>query len=195
MEKQTDDQLLAFWEERFPGKSIALLEVLRPFYGWMPAFRPPVEDIEERAQKAIFWRKITGVRLVRITDGSFVDFLDDASCMSIYDSYWSTPEDTHYEFTQDDAVIDSLCTTLEIALGQSFKGTTWGPLRSFLLGKEGWSSYYGCAIYLPSMAIVIGLPELAKRFRTLQELWLAHNWPIAIDGRGRLVVQVGESAH
>ncbi|MBU2613274.1 hypothetical protein KJ925_02330, partial [Patescibacteria group bacterium] len=62
-EPATDPNLVVFWDERYPGKGEAIMEILRPFCGWKPERKPALPDLEERAKAAIFWRDIKDVRV------------------------------------------------------------------------------------------------------------------------------------
>ena len=75
------------WEERFPGKGKALMEVLRPFYDWKLELKPALPDLEERAKKAVSWREISGVRV-------FTEYYLDSSMYSLRASLLNSLEDS-----------------------------------------------------------------------------------------------------
>ena len=61
----TDEDLarLAFWEERFIGHGLEMMEFLKPLYRWEPKLMPLVPDLEKRAKKAVFWMKVKKVEV------------------------------------------------------------------------------------------------------------------------------------
>ena len=96
MTTSLDEERLALWEERFPGKGAGLMKVVQPFYDWMPEIKPPLPNLEERARGAVFWHEFGAIR-----------------CIGAYDGAASISEDKLIE----ESLFGALCNEVDTALG------------------------------------------------------------------------------
>ncbi|KAA0206605.1 hypothetical protein EDM68_01890 [Candidatus Uhrbacteria bacterium] len=166
MEKAYDP----IWEQRFPGKGQELMDFLLPFYDWEPELKPTLPGLDERAETAIFWRILAGVR-VRRSDLKTPGV--DIKC----------------------PIGHSLMTSSKVLLGP----VCWGPrgdvLRASMsvsvevLLEPVWPLLMPLLFY-PCCFILDDKPEEAAKFKSVLDLWLAGNFPVGFDAEGNLLVLV-----
>lgn len=170
-QKTKDRERLAFWEERFPGKGAALMEILRPFYDWKPELKPAIPRLEARAKRAVFWKEYQVRRIYPASFGT-VHF---ASLVAPFgDSFWTIH-------------IDSLWTPLEDSLSYA-RADSHGANHAISLRCSLLSLLHTACVYVLTVE-----PEKAARFKPLLELWLAGNFPAGFDADGNLLVLVAEN--
>ncbi len=160
----------AFWEERFPGKGKALLEIVRPFYGWKPELKPAFPDLEVRGKQAMFWCEVKGVRAIRSGEE-----------VSLGDSPWPSLGDSLQGSLQS-----SLRTSLRDSLSDSLGYSLWSSLEVSLRTSLLLSLFYACSF------ILVGKPEEAAKLRPLLALWLDGNFPRDLDKDRNLLVRVAD---
>lgn len=164
-----------FWEVRFPGRGMSLMEVLKPFYGWKAIPKPAATNLEINAKNLIFWRKTAGVHVIHKSEEATLEHV-----------MIQTLESSLYESLKDPLALtigSSLKDPLEASLGTSLK---------VLLGESVWASlcaslYYCCAYTL------VGKSDEAIRLKPLLAFWRTNNFPIGFDKEDNLLVLVADA--
>ncbi|MCI0479488.1 hypothetical protein L0Y59_03005 [Candidatus Uhrbacteria bacterium] len=162
-----DQQRIAFWEERFPGKGEAIMDVVRPFYGWRWEPKVALPDLEERA-KAAFYMHDVHVRI-------FEDVED------IFEATWiSTGTNLYYEFG----------TSLWSSFQELFFHPFWRVLKNELDIVDRHPATVAEILIDAVFLIVKDMPETAAKLKPLLDLWRAGNYPIGTDFEGNFLVLV-----
>jgi hypothetical protein len=164
------DSNLAFWEERFPRKGRAIMEVLRPFYIWKPVLKPPLPDLEIKAKEAVFWRGVTGVRI-----------FSRAEAVSPQDSIG---------FWLRDSLGDSLGDSLEDPLGNSLRDSLRIALGSVFRFRGSRDDSCVDSIFCTIAYVISDKPDEAAKFKPLLDLWLSGNYPFGFDKDDNLLILV-----
>ena len=164
------DPRLAFWEERFPGKGIAIMEILRPFYGWNPRLKPALPNLEMRAKQAVFWRKAKSLRVAHLSE------LD-----SLGKWFWTS---------LGDSLGGSFWTLLWDSLRGPLPTLLWDSLGASLL--DSFRNPLGDSLFYACIFVVLGKSEEAAKLKPLLELWLAGNYPVGFDEGNNLLVLVAD---
>lgn len=170
-----DAQRCAFWEKSFPGKGMALMEILRPFYDLriLPIWWP-LSDLKKRAKSAVHWRSVKGVKVLnpallaspRISLG---ESLQASVQLSLGESLQASLKDSLLE-SFGSLFADSSRESLIFALGDSLR-------ESFEV-----SLFYPCALVLADR------PKEAAKFKRLLDLWIDGNFPVGFDVDGNLLI-------
>ena len=50
----SQDEILAYWESKFPGAGESLASFFRPFYDWKPEVMPAFPNLEQNVRDGIF---------------------------------------------------------------------------------------------------------------------------------------------
>jgi hypothetical protein len=170
-----DPRSVEHWEERFPGKGAALLEILKPFFNWKPELKPALPDLEERAKSAVFWREIAGVRVFR----SESDLFHAPLRVSLWVSFQAPLRDS-LRISLLNSLRDSLPDSLPDLFRDSFRYSLLDSLRPS----------FGDSLFYPCGFVLAGKFETAAKFKLLHDLWLAGNFPAGFDNEGNLLVLV-----
>lgn len=214
------DESERFWEERFPGKGGAIMEVLRPFFHWKPELKPALPDLETRATSAVDWRPMRGVKTFRASDAAALE-------SSLWVSVWDSLEDTLEEALKPalaDVLVktcleslapahrallhpsfeDSLRSLVRNSLEDRFESVLWSALRdafpdplrralreTFVQSRRTKLSVSLEALCFFSIGFIFAeKPVEAAAFRPLLELFLAGNYPMGFDKDDNLLVLV-----
>ncbi len=188
---------LAYWESLAPGSGAEIMKALHPFYSWRPVLKRVMPSLQEHAQKAIFWREITGVKTFKHTGevevwhslrdslrNAHFDDLEDAFRFSFQTSFRDTPSDTLHDelgnaiwHAYRDAVPrqardNASCRSSWDSSWEAFWSSLWDALRATL--------FYAVSCTSDEM----------EKYKPLFELWRAGNFPIGFDRDGNLLVLV-----
>ncbi len=193
---------LAFWEKRFPGKGVALMDILGPFYGWKPELKPALPDLEARVNSAVHWRRVKGVGVFKASlDVSLLASLRASLGVSFRNLLWASLHTTlgasleaslsdSLRFSLGPSLWASLDDKISVSLSISSWTTIWtsiGPdLRYAFSDSLRKSCLFACGF------ILAGKPEDAAKFQPLLNLWLAGNFPVGFDRDGNLLVLVAD---
>lgn len=169
-----DDRRIAYWEQKFPGKGAAIMEILRPFYAWKPELKPTLPDLEARVKQAVSWREITDVRVFPLDQRESLQSL--------------------YRDSLGESLLDSirylLDTSLRSSLWDSFEQSLWGSLEvslwDVLRDRPRYS--FRDLLYSAVLCVVAGRFEKAEKLQDLFALYFAGNFPVGFDECGKLLV-------
>ncbi len=171
---------LAFWELHYPSEGKALMEILRPFYGWQPVLKPALPDLQERVKLASFWNS------VRIHE-----FSPETKKVGVFPgrvlfvSWWDLPFAIRDSWGEHRRLFDS-----------TFAPLLWAPLSAVLgdsLAANALASLINTltALFLRMSGRVDGGGvEAVAKFKALLDLWLAGNFPMGLDSKDDLIVFV-----
>lgn len=182
----------SLWEDRFPGNGDALLDILEPFYHWQPKREPALPDLLSRARNAIFWRGLKGVDLLNNSNAwsqgckNSYGSLSGSMSPPVLRSLFRSQEFLRLENELADALDGSLLMVLRRQLRNS--------LGRNLVNTRGLEAVLTLEFLLliPCGYILIGRPEEAARFKPLQELLLAGNFPAGLGHDGVLGILVAD---
>lgn len=193
---------LVFWENLSPGNGAQIMKSLRRFYDWNPALNPELPDLQTRAQKAVFWREIKGVRTFRHAGEvevytSLNDSLQSALLNSLEDPFRFS-----FQSSFSDPIGRSLRSELGDAIWGSFRDSALEPPARPSSRPSSWDSTWGsvwesfwdalrgslfyAANFVPTNTYT------AAKFKFLHDLWLAGNFPVGFDKDGNLLILVAD---
>jgi hypothetical protein len=169
MKKVEYEKYLAIWEARFPGKGVALMEIVGPFCGWKPELKPALPDLEDRVRAALspWWEPNFGVRAFPLSRNQerwnlFYDTLDSELHESLFGPHLWTGG------------------SLELTFGDSLFETFLESFDDTLYDSEGFSEL-GSILQYPCSLILLDEPESAADFKQLLQLWRDGNCPTLFD--------------
>lgn len=162
-----------FWERHFPGKGAALMDVLHPFYGWKPEFKPAVTDLETRVKAALspWFLPVSGVRAFPFSrKGDLWREFDDGISLG-FGEYVPLTRDSSgvtYPSRRDERIFWE---AFDEALGSVF----------FNAELDGHFMHLLEPISRSCLLVLIDKLEEAAEYKPLLELWLLGNCPIGFD--------------
>lgn len=161
-----------------------IMSVVQPFYGWKPTFKPVLPDIEKRARKAIFWRKIGDVRVFRQSETGPLRASIKATLLASYWDGLNATVSASLRTALSDSLRDSLSTTLKNTLStpawNAFAGSFGGALR--IVVKD--------SIFYATGQVSANQQVEADKFKPLFDLFFAGNFPLGFDKDNNLLVLV-----
>lgn len=130
-------ELTRQWEERFPGKGQAIMELLGPFYSRWFSFEleSPRHDLEARCRAAVFWRNIEGVVVLNGWT-SLRDALSVSLGDSLVESFEGGVHDGRIVDLVGDGIVETLGDRLVDAFLESLSRSVQAHIRDSLLGRS-----------------------------------------------------------
>lgn len=184
----TLDEHLAYWEQCYPGKGEAIMDMLRLFYGWKPALKPTAVYLHLYATEAIFWREINGIRtyfpyeLASLQD-PVLEYLGSSLADTLCNSFMESDDDDLWEPLEhalEKNLLQDLKQLFETSLKEPhdprLREIAWDALRS--------------TIFYSVYSIVMNKPDQSESFKSLFSLWFTGNHPIGFDAEDRLLILV-----
>jgi len=203
--QEATDLDFAYWEELFPRKGAAIMGFVHPFYyEWKPKLNSALPDLEDRAKEVVFWRKVAGVKVYRLSEAASLGAsLEDSLKVTLGDSIWrslraslwhsfrASPWDSR-RASHWDLLRASLRRSLRALLGASLKDSLGDSLAASFkdsLKDSLLKSLFYSLIY-PLAYVLADEPDEVRKFRALHQLWLAGNYPVGFDREWNLLVLV-----
>lgn len=182
-----------FWEERFPGRGQAILDLLDPFYGWVPALKPTFSGLGLRAQVVNGWRTYNRVmtftaskegELARKLYMPFGDVL-----LRRYGDLLSDLLQVACNLSLGSASDDAFRRCLKYRSINSVEPTCLSSLPNAL--RLSLLSPLALIVYASAPPATILRDDL-PRFASLHDLWLAGNFPVGFDKDDNLLILVAD---
>lgn len=176
-----------FWENVYPGKGRALMEVVGPLYDWTPTLAPPLPNLAERASKCVFWRDFAAVKPVSVSAhmsirlenglgifGTAQESHDSIAGSSFYDVY-------RHAFPGN-APRQRVEALFRQKLGGSLRCRFWHRSGAYIANTL-WDLFH-----VPSSLIAMGKTRGAQATEPLRAMLLAGNWPVGFDEEGNFII-------
>jgi hypothetical protein len=166
------------------------MAILHDFYDIAIAnllsLQPPMEGLEPLAAKAVFWRTIKGVRILRGDTGLPWDQIWPNLAISMWHSLGGK-----LGADEEDSLRASLRTSLWTSVGVDLRTSLWGIMGNSMalnlrenLEYGLWTSlYFACSFVL--------LEDKSKAFANLLQLWKNGNFPLGFDQEDHLIILAG----
>ncbi len=181
----SQDEILAYWESKFPGAGESLASFFRPFYDWKPEVMPAFPNLEQNVRDGIFWREVKRTELVHVSyleslrvslRESFLESYRGDIAGSFFESIVAAFGTLRWEKLSYQIGVSGICVPHVKGLGNELDSMIASAFREIL--------------YCYACLVLTGRFSVASKFELLRQLWLTGNFPLGFDKKGNLLVLV-----
>lgn len=175
---------ITIWEKYFPGRGMAMVEMMKPFIERAPTVGPALPDLERRAKTAITWTQVRGVQVFRESQHAVLNGLTRCSLGA---SLRNLHKDS-FEVSKFYAAFGSVSRVTEFDKASL---EMWSRTYPGIWGKLG-DSLWTTVVFVCVLSLLLDRPATAAKLQPLLGLWLAGNFPIGFDEDNDLLVLVAD---